>query len=1530
VPEVLRAEQFSNLKGDIIKTQIMEMQHFKLPFRKSLVLRCPRAFSYLTLGAFLLGVAAVPAYAETLTVDTVTDVVDNTDGVTSLREAITAANADPTATTIAFNIPAAQADATGVFTISPTTNLPTITTPVTIDGYTQTGAAPNTLPLAQGTNARLLIELSGTLAGFGSNGLSLVAGADNSVVRGLIINGFGSGVGSTGGVGIGIDGANGVTIAGNFLGTSAAGTSNSPIPGPPISIGGNQAGIAVVGANNTSIGGTDAASRNLISNNAITGINISNVPTSATPNRILNNLIGTDATGTIAVGNGVGTGEGGLSNSIMASPSGVFIADAAGTLIGGTDAGNVISGNNGIGIILVQSGTITLTTGTLVRGNFIGTTADGTGALGNTGDGIELVGASGNTIGGLALSDRNRIESNTGNGIALVNSSLLVGNTSDNNAIEGNIITANTMNGIMILAGTGNRISANSIFDNTQLGIDLVGGGLVNPNDAGDADTGANDLQNFPVISTVETNGTTTTVTGTLDSVAGATYYIQYFANAAADPLLNGEGQTYVGAQTINPGPFSFTITLPAGQNIVTATATNTTTNSTSEFSNAVASTVVSTNTAPVNTVPAAQTTAEDSALTFSSTNSNAISVADADAGTNALQVTLTVNNGTLTLAQNTGLAFTTGDGTSDATMTFTGTIQDINAALNGLRFDPTANFNGQSTLTITTNDQGNTGTGGALQDSDNVTINVTAVNDAPVAVNDTTTTNEDTALNIDVKANDTDVDNSALTVTAVTPGANTNGTLAINPDGSVRYEPALNFNGTSTFTYTVSDGALTANATVTVQVLAVNDAPVSADQSTSTEEDTSKAVMLTATDVDNSTLSYQVITQPQNGTLSGTVPNLTYTPNANYTGRDSFTFRANDGTADSNVATVTINVGGVNDVPVANDDAFTLSGRGPLNVAAPGVVGNDTDADGDTLRAILAVQPTHGTLQLNADGSFSYTPEVGFNGNDLFSYRATDGTANSNEARVTITVSNNAPLERTLSLTVPQSTLSENDTLTATITLSNTATQDVTVTLSSSDTLAATVPGTVTIPAGSTSATFAINGINDSLVDGTQAVTITAQAGEFGNDTINLSVTDDDVPTLTLTVAPGTFNENAGPAAAVATLTRNARLGERLTVRVVSSDGGEARVPQEVMIPSGAQSTTFYVAANDDRVVDGLQRVNFTAVATGFRAGRTTVTVQDNGRVTQNLQLQLASTSGVFEEGTRGDQKAQVFLQGAPLDQDVIITLESSDPTKVRVPKAVRLRAGQLSAAFVFRVLEDNVADGTQVVFITARATSLATSAVEVRVVDNDEPKLSITLRQSSVRENASTLIGTLVVRNTPATSGITVRLTSSAPQRVSVPNEVWLPEGRTSVEFAVTVLDNNTVDGTQNVTLTASRGGFQPGTATLQVQDDDTAARTAHASAVKLSTAGANAAVQNVVLKFTGALDDAVLNDVARYIVAVNDKVVPVESIAYDRASSTLTLGLSQGSLQAGDKVQVNWRELQDRQGLAFSGQTSVLNAK
>jgi hypothetical protein len=283
----------------------------------------------------------------------------------------------------------------------------------------------------------------------------------------------------------------------------------------------------------------------------------------------------------------------------------------------------------------------------------------------------------------------------------------------------GNTIAHNGVDGVVVRGNaTGNRLLGNAIHDNGGLGIDLADDGLT-PNDPGDADTGSNHRQNFPVLTAAVTGGSTQ-VQGNLNSLPGITFRLEFFSDTTC--TAGAEGRTFLVAQDVTTdsgGNAAFSVTppspVPAGR-AVTATATDPAGN-TSEFAACVA--VQATNQPPVNTVPGPQTTAEDTALVFSAAAGNAIAVADPDAGANPVQVTLTATNGTLTLRQTTGLAFTAGDGTADPTMTFTGTVADINAALDGLSFAPMPGFSGSAGLTIVTNDQGATGAGGALSDTD-------------------------------------------------------------------------------------------------------------------------------------------------------------------------------------------------------------------------------------------------------------------------------------------------------------------------------------------------------------------------------------------------------------------------------------------------------------------------------------------------------------------------------------------------------------------------------------------------------------------------------------------------------------------------------------------------------------------------------------------------------------------------------------------------------------------------------------------
>jgi hypothetical protein len=228
------------------------------------------------------------------------------------------------------------------------------------------------------------------------------------------------------------------------------------------------------------------------------------------------------------------------------------------------------------------------------------------------------------------------------------------------------------------------------------------------------------------------------------------------------------------------------------------------------------------------------------------------------------------------------------------------------------------------------------------------VSISVSSINDAPTANGQSVTTNEDSSVTITLAGSDADGD--SLTYIVVTaPG---HGSLT-GTGATLTYTPSAIYNGADSFTFKVNDGtADSAPATVSISVSPVNDVPTAAGQSVITDEDSAVGVTLSGADVENSPLTYTIVAGPCHGTLTGTGANLTYTPTANYNGADSFTFKVNDGTADSAPATISITVRAVNDAPVANPDAATvLHGR----TVSIDVLANDQDVDGAALPVHLA-----------------------------------------------------------------------------------------------------------------------------------------------------------------------------------------------------------------------------------------------------------------------------------------------------------------------------------------------------------------------------------------------------------------------------------------------------------------------------------------------------------------------------------------------------------------------------------------------
>ncbi len=377
-------------------------------------------------------------------------------------------------------------------------------------------------------------------------------------------------------------------------------------------------------------------------------------------------------------------------------------------------------------------------------------------------------------------------------------------------------------------------------------------------------------------------------------------------------------------------------------------------------------------------------------------------------------------------------------------------------AQLAGLVFKPVANANGSAgTFSYSVTDGTNT-------QSQTITLNITPVNDAPVATNDSFITREDTVLtgnviiNTDPNGADSDPENNPLTIATVngsaanvgTPISLTKGSLRLNADGSFTYTPNANANGSDSFTYTLSDGTTTSNtATVSLTINPVNDTPVVANPLTNqaSPEDTAVNFTIPAntfSDVDNPTLTLSASLandtalpawlsfNAATGTFSGTPP-------LNFNGTLPLKVTASDGQF-STASTFDLVITPVNDAPIATNDSF-ITREDTLIVGNVIVNTNPNGADSDAENNPLTIATvngsaanvgttislTRGSLKLNADGSFTYTPNVNANGSDSFTYTLSDGTDSSNTATVSLTITavNDAPALTGTPATLPAGT---------------------------------------------------------------------------------------------------------------------------------------------------------------------------------------------------------------------------------------------------------------------------------------------------------------------------------------------------------------------------------------------------------------------------------------------------------------------------------------------------------------------------
>jgi hypothetical protein len=567
------------------------------------------------------------------------------------------------------------------------------------------------------------------------------------------------------------------------------------------------------------------------------------------------------------------------------------------------------------------------------------------------------------------------------------------------------------------------------------------------------------------------------------------------------------------------------------------------------------------------------------------------------------------------------------------------------------IRFVPAANFNGTVNPGITFRAWDQTsGTNGATADTstnggttafsimtETASITVNPVNDAPTANAQTVGTAEDTPVGITLTGSDVETASANLVFNITAAPAN--GVLS-GTGANRTYTPNANYNGPDSFKFTVTDTgdgsspALTSTeATVTINVGAVNDAPTADAQSVSTNEDTAKAITLTGSDIDTpaASLTYIIVAGPSHGTVSpGTGPGRTYTPTGNYNGPDSFTFKINDGTADSNVATVSITVNAVNDAPTADAQSVSTNEDTPKAIT---LTGSDTETAPASLVFNVTVQPAHGVLS-GTGANRTYTPNADYNGPDSFKFTVTDtgdGSSpalTSSEATVSITVNgvNDAPVN---SIPGPQGatkngqlvfsaansnlvSISDVDAGSNSLKVTLTSTHG-TLTLSGTSGLAFTVgdgtkDATMTFTGNLTNINAALNGLIYEPTNGYDGpATIQLTTDDQGNTGSGGAKTDTD--TINVTINPGGILSFSSATYTVAesggsiTITINRVGGSNGTTKVdYATSNGTATAPQDYTAASGQltfnngeTSKTFVVPIINDALDEANETVNLT-----------------------------------------------------------------------------------------------------------------------------------------------------------------------------------------------------------------------------------------------------------------------------------------------------------------------------------------------
>ncbi len=396
------------------------------------------------------------------------------------------------------------------------------------------------------------------------------------------------------------------------------------------------------------------------------------------------------------------------------------------------------------------------------------------------------------------------------------------------------------------------------------------------------------------------------------------------------------------------------------------------------------------------------------------------------------------------------------------------------------------------------------------------------------------------------------------------------------------------------------------------------------------------------------------------------------------------------------------------------------------------------------------------------------------------------------------------------LTISAAVTTISErNGTTTATVTRGNTnIDQALTVTLVSSDASEATVPLTVTIAAGQSSATFTISGVDDILLDGTQEINLTASATGYEPGILTVTVTDYEL--LSVSLDQSSISEFGG--SATGTIRREpADSALPITVNLVSSNLGAAIVIASVTLPANVSVGTFTVTAVDDDLLDGTQAASIIVNAPGY------IESQLELQVTDAESIALSTSTDTISEND-GSAVIVVRRSNSDVNLPIDVLLSTNRPDKLTLPSSVTIPSGEAFATVVATAIDNSLLDGLQVAAIFATSVGYSDAVMDLQILDHEI--LAIGFSDTVISEKSGVTIATLTRSSSHSLQNLTIAV-SEPTNRLTVPATVFMPAGETSVQFLITAVDDNLLNGSRDIELTVGAIGYVLSSASVTVED-------------------------------------------------------------------------------------------------------------